>query len=436
MPSGAAPKEFLFTLFDAGGAVPPMLAAASKLIRKGHRIRVLSDPTTRDEVIAAGAQFISWIRAPHRLNRAREHDPLRDWEAATPEEGVRRVIDRFMCGPALAYAQDTIAELKRESADLVVSHDMLFGVFAGCESHGQKLTMLSPNISMFPLPGVPPFGPGFKPASNDAEQALHEKVAAAVEQMFDYGLPALNAARATLGLPALAHVLAQAEYAMLHLLATSRAFDFPSSTLPDRVRYVGPQLADPAWVERWQSSWPANDPRPLVLIGFSTTFQNHTQVLQNLLNALAEMPVRALLTLGGVIRPDELHAPANAVLMHSAPHSIVMREAALVVTHGGHGTVMAALCRSLPMLIVPHGRDQSDNAVRVTERGAGLALPPTASVEEFRSALIRLLNDKKFKAAAEALGQAVSAEAEHSAIVEELEEAASAEALPHSRFAL
>jgi UDP:flavonoid glycosyltransferase YjiC (YdhE family) len=98
-----------------------------------------------------------------------------------------------------------------------------------------------------------------------------------------------------------------------------------------------------------------------------------------------------------------------------------MREANLVVTHGGHGTIARALTHRLPMLVVPHGRDQNDNAVRVTHRGAGLSLPPSASVAEIRAALERLLDEPAFRRAAGELGDAVAHEAENSPVVELLE---------------
>src|SRR5437868_3104626 len=102
-----------------------------------------------------------------------------------------------------------------------------------------------------------------------------------------------------------------------------------------------------------------------------------------------------------------------------------MREAAFVVTHGGHGTVMRALLSRAPMLVIPHGRDQNDNAVRVTERGAGLSLMPDATVDAIRTACQRLLNEPSFRANAERLGDQVAAEAENSQVVQELEAAAS-----------
>jgi len=99
--------------------------------------------------------------------------------------------------------------------------------------------------------------------------------------------------------------------------------------------------------------------------------------------------------------------------------------AALVVTHGGHGTVLRALAHQLPLLVVPHGRDQADNAARVAERGAGLVLPRTAATAALRSALHALLSEAKFSEAARSLGSAVAAEAAGSPVVSLLEAYAS-----------
>jgi len=252
---------------------------------------------------------------------------------------------------------------------------------------------------------------------------MHVEIGKAVEAMFDSGLPALNAARAALRLGSLSHVVDQFGSAEVQLLATAKAFDFPADSLPHRVRYVGPLIADPQWARTWTSPWPDSDVRSLVVVSFSTTFQNHAGVLQNVIDSLAALPVRVLVTLGGSIDASELRASDNCIIVDSAPHTVVMREAAFVVTHGGHGTVMRALMSRAPMLVIPHGRDQNDNAVRITERGAGLSLMPDASVEAIREACKRLLTQAKFRTAAERLGDLVAAEVEASTLIEELEAA-------------
>ena len=68
----------------------------------------------------------------------------------------------------------------------------------------------------------------------------------------------------------------------------------------------------------------------------------------------------------------------DRVLLRSAPHDTVMQEVSLVISQGGHGTVNRALVNGVPLLILPMGRDQGDNAARVASKGAGLRLPPAA----------------------------------------------------------
>ncbi|HVT79208.1 MAG TPA: glycosyltransferase [Phycisphaerae bacterium] len=414
-------RNFLFTCWEGGGNVTPVLEVIRRLVAAGHRVRFMSDACNRPEAEAAGGRFIGWTRAPSRKDRTRATQTFNDWAAATPQQGLLEIVRDAWCGPALAYAQDLLQELRHDPADLVVASEMLFGVMAGCESIGQRFAIFAANIRLAPTPGIPPLGPGLPPARTAEERAMHAQIARAVEGMFDSGLPALNAARAALGLGPLAHLVDQFAGAAAELLATARAFDFPAESLPEHVRYVGPMISDPHWVQEWKSPWPAADARPLVAVGFSTTFQNHARVLQNVIDALAPLPVRVLVTLGGSIEEGELGAAANTVIVPSAPHTRVMREAALAVTHGGHGTVMRALVNRVPQLVIPHGRDQNDNAVRVSERGAGLTLTPDAPVEAIRAACIQLLDDPRFRAAARKLGDRIAAEAEGSNIVAELE---------------
>lgn len=420
-------KSFLFTLWEGGGNIAPALTVARKLAARGHRVRVLGDACNRPEAEAAGAEFIAWTRAPSRPDRTPATETARDWAYEGPE-GFVQVISEVWAGPALAYAQDVMAELAREPADLVVTSEFLFGVPVGCEAVGQPFAILQANISLSPIPGVPPVGPGLAPARTDAERAQHAEMAAMLTQVFDSGLPAVNAARAALGLKPLAHLIDQDKAAVANLLATARAFDFAPETLPPTYQYVGPQLDQPVWAKPWTSPWDADDARPLVMVAFSTTFQNHAAVLQRVMDAAADLPVRLLVTLGGSIAAEALDPPANARLVESAPHDLVMRQAAVVVTHGGHGTVTRALTHRRPLLVIPHGRDQNDNAVRVTERGAGLSLPPTAGVDEIRRALSRLLRETAFNAAAVRLGEAIAREARESPVVEVLEAAAAAPA--------
>ena len=401
------PLRFLFATAHLGGNVSPVMPIVRQLVARGHDVRVISDAISRPEVEAAGARFLGWTRAPNRAVSSRETD-LPDWDVSD-DQGISMVA-KFLGDTALAYAEDTIAELERAPADLVVCFDLLLGSMLGCEARQQPLALLGTMISFFPLPGIPPFGAGLAPARDAAERETEALRRREIEAIFDLGVPALNAARARFGLAPLKRLADQWDAAAVHWLGTARAFDFPGADLRPTMRYAGPLLGDPVWAAPWRSPWSPEDARPFVLVGFSTSFQNHAGPLQRVIDAAAELPVRVLVTLGGAIEPGGVTAAPNAVGVASAPHNVVMREAALVVTHGGH--------------------DQADNAVRVTERGAGLALPRSASTVEIRTALERLLGEASFGAAARRLGDALAAEARASTLVEDLEALSAASRSP------
>lgn len=413
-------RNFLFTTWEGGGNIPPVLTVARKLRARGHRVRLMSDRVNAEDAAAAGLGFHPWQTAPSRPDRTPTSCPLRDWEAANPQEGIGRLLDRIIFGAALNYARDLAAVLDAEPADLVVTSEMLMGVLAGCESRRQRAAIFSANLCIYPIEGMPVFGPGLPPPRTVEDKALHEQIRAGTTAMLDAHLETLNHARRTLGLAPLASTLKQLDAAQRHLLATARAFDFPNHTVPPEIRYVGPQLDEPAWTRPWRSLWPEQDARPLIVVGFSTTYQAHEGVLQKVVDAAAELPVRVLVTLGQVAA-DAVRPAANTVIISSAPHNALMSQASLVVTHGGHGTVMRALKHHCPLLVIPHGRDQDENAARVVEHGAGLRLTAAASTGEIRSALQRLLNEAAFTTSARQLGAAIASESQRVDAVAELE---------------
>ena len=160
-------STILMTVPDGGGTVPPDLSVALALRRRGHQVRVLSDPVLRPEVEAAGAEHVPWTRAPHRLDRSLESEIIRDWEARTPMGGFAQMRDRIACGPAADYAGDVVAELARVPADAVVTDFVLPGAMIAAEAAGLPLVILGTTIYPFPVPDVPPMGPGFMPAHGD-----------------------------------------------------------------------------------------------------------------------------------------------------------------------------------------------------------------------------------------------------------------------------
>jgi MGT family glycosyltransferase len=240
-----------------------------------------------------------------------------------------------------------------------------------------------------------------------------------MERAFDGGLSDLNAARSAHALPPVDHTLDQLRRHE-SLVLVEPTFDFPAN-LPPNVRYAGAQLDDPSWAEPWTP--PAGDD-PLILVATSSTFQDQVPVLRRIATALGRLPVRAVITAGPALNLDGFDAPANTQVVASAPHSEVLRHAAAAVTHGGHGTVVKALAAGVPLVVMPMGRDQGDNAARVVAHGAGIRLKRTAPETAIAEAVERVLGEPSFRRSAGRIGDAIRAGAGPTVAVQAIEAAA------------
>jgi UDP:flavonoid glycosyltransferase YjiC (YdhE family) len=139
------------------------------------------------------------------------------------------------------------------------------------------------------------------------------------------------------------------------------------------------------------------------------------------IEALSTLPVRAVVTVGRMLDGGEVTATDNVVVVASAPHGEILRDASLAVSHCGHGTTMKTLAAGVPMVCIPMGRDQNDTAARVVHHGAGVRLSPNASVAKIRHRIQLVLGDDGFRTNASRLGSAITSEALTSNCVSELQ---------------
>ena len=411
--------RYLFAQWDGGGSLPPELTVVRQLVAAGHAVSVLGDPVTEPEVRAAGVtDFRPWVEAPHHVTRDAAGDYTRDWEVRSPLGVLRNLMDTLMVKPAPLFAAETLAVIDDVRPDAIAASFTLLGALMAAEARGVPCAVLVPNVVSLPAEGMPPFGTGLLPPRGPLGRLRDRALNGFVDRLWNRGLPELNRARAALGLAPLARLLEQYERPERVLALTSAAFDFPAA-LPPNVRYVGPQLDDPGWAEPW--SPPGGDGRPLVLVAMSTTFMDHVDQLQRAVTALGSLPVRGLVTTGPAVDPGLIQAPQGVTVVRSAPHREVLAHADVLSTHGGHGTVVKGLIAGVPIVCMPTGRDQPDNAARLTQRGAGVRISKNASPAKVAAAVRRLLEDPSYRRCATRLGEQLRADAESGAALAELE---------------
>lgn len=402
--------RLLLAAFDAGGTVPPMLGVAAELVHRGHEVVVLADPTVGPSARAAGCAFTPWTTAPHFDTLADQTAAIAALEHGSPRQRVQ-TLRRFASGDASGrFADDVLRAVRAHSPHAVVAESMLPGLLIGAQASGLPCAGLMANLYVRPLRGRPPMAGSWSPGASPLGRLRDAMAVDAALLATRLVAPPLNKVRARYGLPPVPDLFGQMDQLDRLLVLSSPGFDYPAP-LPANVRYVGPQLDDPDWSSSRAEAWRPEGDGPLVLVAMSSVYQRQTAMLQTVAAALGSLPVRAVITTGKAVNPQDVPARHNVKVVRAAPHRDVLREAAVVVTHAGHGTVMKTLAAGVPLVCIPMGRDQRANTSRVLRLSAGVQVTGRPTAAHIASAVRRVLDDPTFAARAHDAAQMLAAEA-------------------------
>lgn len=395
------------TLYASSGNAPPQLAVTRRLVEEGHEVLVLGHEASRSRIEATGAAVVPFRTVHPDMDSSRpETDPLRDWEVRSPLVAGQRLRDRLYLEPITGTAQESAAAIADFSPHVVVFDFMLIGAGIAADAAGVPAVALVHCPYLFPTPGVPPYGFGMRWPRTSFGRAFQAVIRRAGTRAWRSVTAATNAERADRGIAPVDDWLDQVLGADRVLVFTAPELDFAGRVqLPDNVRFVGPAF-EPS-IQSWTSPWPADDDRPLVVVSLSTTYMRQEDLARRVLEAVAELPVRVLLTAGPALDTSGLEVGPNTFVAPFVPHRSVFPHASLVVTHAGWGTVNAALSCGVPLVCIPCGRDQPDGARRVADADAGVIVPKSASPRRIREAVAKALDDRRLRDGAARMAMAL-----------------------------
>jgi len=149
---------------------------------------------------------------------------------------------------------------------------------------------------------------------------------------------------------------------------------------------------------------------PLAYVTLGTVF-NRVELFRILLEAFAPLPCNVLMTVGETGDPDALgRIPPNAEVARYIPQREILPRTTALVSHGGSGSMLGALAHGVPVVFVPQGADQFENALAATQAGAGVTvMPDRQTVPILREALQTLLLDPSYAERAEGFAQEIAA---------------------------
>jgi MGT family glycosyltransferase len=375
-----ASGRFLFVTWDGGGNTAPTHPLVRDLVARGHNVAILGQPAQAEAARELGATFTPL--------------GLPDWTPGKSAEEERDLFLPLLFGPAVGEA--VLESIARNTPDVLVVDCYLTSGLAAAER--SQL-----------------------PAAALVHTLYHASfVRRIVGQLWREALPTINTVRARFGLPPAESPMALLEPMHAVFVACPQEFDTTMPDLPANVRYVGAIRDAPPAAER-KAPWGRTEGPPRVLVAFSTTYQHQEDVLRRVATALAALPVQAIITVGAAIDPGAIAPAPNVALHRYLPHAALLPDCALVVTHAGFGTVMAVLAHGVPLLCLPMGRDQHENAARVAACGAGMVLAADAGVDEMRHAMHELLTQPAYQEAARRMAGMISRQDGRETAVKELE---------------
>lgn len=346
----------------APGHIYPPIPTALALRDRGHQVAIRSGSGCVESLSRLGLDV-----AP--IDPRIEAVPVEDWKARTPIGANRLLLDLFDQW-ARYEIPDLQAAIEAERPDLLWIDVNSSGAATAAAASGLPWGHYLPYPHPLPGRGLPPFGPGFAPATHAAARLRDAAADQLVKRSFNSALKGLNARRRALGLSPLDRFEEFVLTAPLLIEFSAEPFEYPRAW-PENVRLVGPALWEPPGPE---PEWLAAEERPILLVTASTEFQDDAALISTALEAFAGQPYLVVATCAAH-DPGDFDAPANARVEQYLPHGPILRRAACVISHGGMGTTQKALAAGVPVCAVPFMRDQFEVARRVEHCGAGTRLP-------------------------------------------------------------
>jgi rhamnosyltransferase subunit B len=359
----------LLPTMGSAGDVHPFIALGAALQARGHRATILTNPIFQALIEAQGLGFLA-VGTAAEANAAIANPEL--WHLRKGFKVIAQVIV-----PAIAQIYRLIE--KHADSNTVVAFSSLA---LGARVAQEKLGVPTASVHLQPsvirtLADQGMMGNVRLSGSRPKwfKQALFRMVDALI---LDRRLkPPVNQLRANLGLAPVDRVMHRWVHSPQLVIAFfPEWFAAPQPDWPANTHAVGFPLWDAdgeaaplAEAEEFLAAGPA----PIVFTPGSagSTMQ---RFFKESVEAARRSGMRAMLVTN---YPEQVppSLPAEIKVFGYLPFSQVLPRAALLVYHGGIGTLAQGIKARIPHLVVPHGYDQFDSGWRIEQLGLGRSIP-------------------------------------------------------------
>ena len=395
------------------GHFAPMRAIAADLVRRGHQVTVTTGSNYREAVEAVGARFAPLLGA---ADFDGDDVPALFPEILSIAPGPEQIgfgLRNLFINP-VPDQHRTLQELlaAADGEPVVLLHET---GFLGAWPVLLGATGLRPaavvGLGVVPLTisgrDTAPFGLGLAPDSSPEGQERNRAANAMVQEAVfgstqEHLAKVLASTGATEQAPFIMDGMSRLPDRFLQLSIAQ--LDYPRSDLPDSIRYVGALPAGSGRKSELPKWWDEVTSAPRVVVVSQGTAANvdFTELVQPTLDALADLDVLVVATLG---RDAELErVPENARVAEFIPFDDLLPHTDVLVSNGGFGGVQQALGHGVPMVLAGQTEDKAEVTARAAWAGAAINLATQRAEEkDVRAAVEKVLAEAVYRERAEEL---------------------------------
>jgi rhamnosyltransferase subunit B len=386
-------SHVLLLPFGTSGSIYPFIWLGRKLIERGHRVTMISSSVYEKSAVAAGLGFVS--PESDQLPRMLADSGL--WNPSTSKQ-----IAFEYGGRAVASSVDAIERVIREIGmpDLMLAPMISFGARVAREKHGIPLISVHLHpAAMMSADDVPLAMPALR-FLRLLPLPIRKFILSLPSPYDRYALPSVIDACAAHGVKPPARLWKEWHHSPDGTLALFPGWfgsiekDQPENTfqwdfpLEDMAHHRGmePDLEDFL-----------AEGHPPILFTAGTGQYHAADFFKTAAQVVARLGHRAVFL---STKPEQVpeSLPGSVFTTAYAPFSLLLPRAALMVHHGGIGTLSQCFAAGVPQLVVHMSLDQPDNADRVERLGVGLSIGAEQVTEKRLFALVkRCLEDPSFK---------------------------------------
>jgi rhamnosyltransferase subunit B len=369
-PSGPWSLNVLLPTIGSAGDVHPVVALGLALQARGHRATILTNPFFQELVEEQGLRFLP----AGTLDEARQ--TMADPDLWHPRKGFEVVARRAIL-PSMKAVYRHI-EREADARTVVAASGLSFGARLAQERLGVPLATvhLQPSIIR---------------SLDDQGMAGNVRISASQPMWFkraffrladwmlmDRALKRpINEFRATLGLAPIDRVMHRWLHSpQLVIGLFPDWFAAPQPDWPPHTHLVGFPLWDsgqPGVVPPDAEQFIAAGDPPVIFTPGSAGATLHRYFRESVA-AVRQLGMRTMLVTNF---PDQIppDLPPHVKAFGYLPFSAVLPRAALLVYHGGIGTLAQTIKAGIPHLVVPNSHDQFDNGFRIEQLRLGRSIP-------------------------------------------------------------